>query len=257
LKHCGFLDFDGASQQCQSVGAQLVKISDAHENDFVRRLCGMQSCRLGLLEDEDLTHWRWPDDSTVGQRLEWRGYTAWSEGEPRNPLYNNDDSVGCAVMSPDFKDEFRALQNEILRQKMTPIVTVWAFVQIALPAVLFIASVFSSKCHSACLAQLVCIITGVGSVAIGFEILVWCLSLRHLNKIDPFISAPIVILLMVLACMQILLACFATSKAQELQWTTTVAWSPMGTSSTAAEMETGSSLATELTAAPVYRDQQE
>merc|ERR1712228_638302 len=97
-----------------------------------------------------------------------------------------------------------------------------------------------------------------GSVAIGLEILIWCLSLRHLNKIDPFISAPILIVLMILACMQILLACCATSKAQELQWTTTVAWSPMGTSSTSAEIHTGrDSLSTELTTAPVYMDQQE
>jgi len=65
-----------AKSFCSSFGATLASISAPHENKYVARLCGSQSCWIGL-EERSEGDWFWLDGSTSE-------YRQWSGDEPNN-----------------------------------------------------------------------------------------------------------------------------------------------------------------------------
>jgi len=65
-----------AKSWCRSHNAKLVSIATFDENVYVGRLCGPQSCWIGL-EERSEGYWIWSDGSR-------KSYINWAGGEPNN-----------------------------------------------------------------------------------------------------------------------------------------------------------------------------
>ena len=78
--------WNNARAKCESLGAQLVKIETAFENEFLKRTFLMSSGTsgvtywIGLSDQEEEGEWKWTDSSLLRNYM----YTEWSTGNPNN-----------------------------------------------------------------------------------------------------------------------------------------------------------------------------
>merc|ERR1712050_726182 len=206
--------------------------------------CGVNSCRIGLSKHDDQEEWVWADGDLVGAKYEWTAFVNWAEGEPNNWGDHNEDA---AVMN--INNMVKSLRKAYLFRMIKPLFDIWLILQVALPMILLGGACMAYRCHSACIAQVVCIIAGVASIGLAFEILVWLSAIRKVNDNWPEGSKLLLVGLSIFGALQIVICCMATAKAQELQWATSVGWNSMGARAVSDEMNAaGISLSAALSA---------
>jgi len=76
-------NFDEARSYCRTFNSQLTSITSVIENGYIARLCGSQSCWIGLLERTE-GDWYWLDGNSSD-------YRNWSPSEPNNYGGTNED----------------------------------------------------------------------------------------------------------------------------------------------------------------------
>ncbi|XP_078374843.1 asialoglycoprotein receptor 2-like [Oculina patagonica] len=105
-------DWNSAKAFCNTEGAQLVKIENANENDFIKRefLIGKADYWIGLTDAETENDWEW----TEGCKL--TGYTNWRAGQPSNK--NEQDCVAIRKGNFNgFNSDGEWYDNKCLRAK--------------------------------------------------------------------------------------------------------------------------------------------
>lgn len=244
---CALQDFEEATAACKSYDASLVSIDSERENELVRDMCGINSCRIGLSKLADKEKWVWPDGTSVGMKYEWTKFVNWNEGEPNNWGGRNEDA---AVMN--INNMVSSLRKTYLFRTIKPLFDIWLVLQVALPIILLVGACMAYRCHSACIAQVVCIITGVASIGLALEIILWLSTIRKVNDNWPEGSKTLLVSLACFGSIQICICCMATAKAQELQWATSVGWNSMGARAVSDDLNNaGISLSAELRSAEV------
>jgi len=228
LKVCERGVYADAEARCKEMGGELATIKNKAENQLIAQLCGLQTCLIGLrAASGDVSgsrdEWLWADGTSIGYKYEWHGFTNWDEGEP-----NNMENGGVAVMN--FNDLGKSIRKDLIMSRMAGILGLWSMLQLGLPLALLVCGVVASRFRSPCVAHLVCLVSGVASVALMLSVLIWLSILPKVGHPPdwPHRARLLFLWLAILASCQVCMCCMATSKAQELQWVVAPAWAPMG-----------------------------
>ena len=78
-------NWNNAQANCNSFGAQLVKIESSEENDFLTKTfltASIVTYWVGLSDQENESEWIWADGSPLGN------YTNWGDSNPNNSYGN-------------------------------------------------------------------------------------------------------------------------------------------------------------------------
>jgi hypothetical protein len=203
----------------QHPDSHLVSISSNHENQFVRRICGKNTCRIGLRRNEK-GDWRWEDNTVLGKKQYWQGFVNWDDGSPDNewPLQNG-NSVNAGVMNGD--DLVPAIRKALVFRRSHDAATIMFEIVLITPLALMAGVSIAAHFNSACLASLIRSISGI---LIGL----WVFVIPHIDSSWPAGSQRLVRFLCVVIALKVALYCTVSHKAQELQWATTVGFNAMG-----------------------------
>lgn len=210
-KHCASLTLQEAVDYCASNGAALVSINSLDENRFVRTLCGMDTCRIGLQRDAS-GKWSWVDGTDIGEKFQWTGYVNWDNGEPNNW----EDKENAAVMNMNAL--VPQIKRGMLFRRLTITAAFWGACIAIPPAVFILASLLASRCHSAFCASVIRTATGIYSSFMVLQIIILCMVIPRVDGSWPEGSKILLASLCVCGAAQMMCYCCANQKAQELQW---------------------------------------
>merc|ERR1711953_1186929 len=113
----------------------------------------------------------------------------------------------------NVNDIGRSLRLMRLFSVIVPAGGVWSVLQVVVPICLLVGTFFASKFNVACCAQATCIVAGLASVGLGFEIILWIVMASKVDENWPGGSRTLLIFESLFALVQVFLCCFATGKA--------------------------------------------